>query len=71
MKRIAILALVLTVVGTGVSFGQQVRQVRPQATRTYRSYSVAPSTRVRDRRATDATWRHADAKPSGQFHSGR
>jgi hypothetical protein len=74
MKRIAILALVLTLVGTGVSFGQQVqqvRQVRPQATRTYRSYSVAPSTRVRDRRATDATWRHADAKPSGQFHSGR
>ena len=71
MKRIAILVLVLTVVGTGVSFGQQVRQVRPQATRSYRSYSVAPSTRVRDRRATDATWRHADAKPSGQFHSGR
>jgi hypothetical protein len=71
MKRIAILVLVLAVVGTGVSFGQQVRQVRPQANRSYRSYSVAPSTRVRDRRATDATWRHADAKPSGQFHSGR
>jgi hypothetical protein len=69
MKRIAICMLVLTVVGAGVSYGQQVRQVRPQSTRTYRSYSVAPSARTRVK--NEATWRHADAKPRGDFHSGR
>jgi len=71
MKRIAICVLVLTVVGAGVSYGQQVRQVRPQATRSYRSYSVTPAARARTKLATDATWRHAEAKPSGQFHTGR
>ena len=48
---------------------------RPQTTRSYRSYSVNPSTRgttaQRSRLANDATWRHAEAKPAGQYHSGR
>lgn len=74
MKRIALVMFAVAVVGAGVSYGQQVRQVRPQTTRSYRSYSVAPAARVtpqRARLASEATWRHADAKPAGQFHSGR
>ena len=81
MKRFAMLMVAATMVGTGVSFAQQAQQTpqaaqaaqaRPQVTRSYRSYSVNPATRARrshlDR---DSTWRHADAKPSGQFHTGR
>lgn len=75
MKRHAMLVLVATVVGAGVASAQQAVPPRPQTTRSYRSYSVNPSTRgttaSRGRQAGDATWRHADAKPTGQFHGGR
>ena len=78
MKRFAMLVVAVAVVGTGVSFAQQAVQSvqpRPQTTRSYRSYSVSPSTRgnsaQRTRLTNDATWRHAEAKPAGQYHSGR
>ncbi len=78
MKRFAMLVVAVAVVGMGVSFAQQsVQSVqpRPQTTRSYRSYSVSPSTRgnsaQRTRLTNDATWRHAEAKPAGQYHSGR
>jgi hypothetical protein len=78
MKRFAMLVVAVAVVGTGVSFAQQAVQPvqpRPQTTRSYRSYSVSPSTRgntaQRSRLTNDATWRHAEAKPAGQYHSGR
>ncbi|MBU6223173.1 MAG: hypothetical protein KGR24_10565 [Planctomycetes bacterium] len=75
MKRLAMLVVAVAVVGMGVSFAQQPVQPRPQTTRSYRSYSVSPSTRgnsaQRSRLANDATWRHAEAKPQGQYHSGR
>jgi hypothetical protein len=75
MKRFAMVVVAAAVVGASVSFAQQSVQPRPQSTRSYRSYSVAPSTRgntaQRSRQGSDATWRHADAKPQGQFHGGR
>jgi hypothetical protein len=81
MKRFAMLVVAVSVVGMGVSFAHQsvqpVQSVqpRPQTTRSYRSYSVSPSTRgnsaQRTRLTNDATWRHAEAKPAGQYHSGR
>ena len=78
MKRFAMIVVAVAVVGTGVSFAQQAVQPvqpRPQTTRSYRSYSVSPSTRgntaQRSRLTNDATWRHAEAKPAGQYHSGR
>ena len=75
MSRLAMLVVVVAVVGTGVAFAQQPVAPRPQTTRSYRSYSVSPSTRVpaaqRTRAASDATWRHAESKPTGQFHGGR
>jgi hypothetical protein len=78
MKRFAMLVVAVAVVGMGVSLAQQSVQPvqpRPQTTRSYRSYSVNPSTRgttaQRSRLANDATWRHAEAKPAGQYHSGR
>jgi hypothetical protein len=75
MKRFALLVVAVAVVGAGISFAQQPVQPRPQTTRSYRSYSVAPSTRgisaQRSRLANDATWRHAEAKPQGKYHSGR
>jgi hypothetical protein len=75
MKRLAMLVVAVAVVGMGISSAQQPVQPRPQTTRSYRSYSVSPSTRgtaaQRSRAATEATWRHADAKPQGQYHSGR
>jgi hypothetical protein len=75
MKRFAMLVVAAAVVGTGISYAQQPVQPRPRTTRSYRSYSVSPSTRgnaaQRSRAAAEATWRHADAKPQGQFHSGR
>ena len=75
MKRFVMLVLVATAVGSGVAQAQQAAQPRPQATRSYRSYSVSPATRgsapPRTRQASDATWRHAEAKPTGQFHGGR
>jgi|GEM_PF-1037740 len=48
-----------------------------QPTRTYRSYSVSPSNQTRGdvrrngRHASDATWRHAGAKPVGHYNGGR
>lgn len=75
MKRLAMLVMVAAVVGTGVAFAQQPVQPRPQTTRSYRSYSVSPTSRgtttQRPRLTNDATWRHAEAKPTGQFHGGR
>lgn len=75
MNRSVMLALAMAIVGTGVAFAQQPVQPRPQVTRSYRSYSVAPAPRgtaaPRSRAASDATWRHAEAKPAGQFHGGR
>lgn len=78
MSRLAMFVAVATVAvifGAGVVHAQQPAQRSPQATRSYRSYSVSPSTRAnapqRSRGASDATWRHAEAKPTGQFHGGR
>jgi len=78
MKRFAMLVVAVAVVGTGVSFAQQAVQSvqpRPQTTRSYRSYSVNPSSRgnsvQRSRESNNATWRNAAAKPQGQYHSGR
>ncbi|MCX7403160.1 MAG: hypothetical protein NTY87_08690 [Planctomycetia bacterium] len=48
-----------------------------QPTRTYRSYSVSPSNQTRGdvrrngQHASDATWRHAGAKPVGHYNGGR
>ncbi|NCA11439.1 hypothetical protein EBR56_06470 [bacterium] len=78
------LALVLSVAGTAMA--QQVTVVQPQAvraaqpTRSYRSYSVAPSTqaaatmgdvRPTGRHAGEASWRHATAKAAGHYRGGR
>ena len=75
MKRFAMLVVAVAVVGMGLSFAQQPVQPRPQTTRSYRSYSVNPSSRgnsvQRSRESNNATWRNAAAKPQGQYHSGR
>lgn len=52
------------------------QEVAPRPVRrSYRSYSVSPSTQramsSRGYHASHATWRHADSKATGQFHSGR
>ena len=43
-----------------------------QPTRTYRSYSVSPSTTRQStgaqRRSRLPTWKNAEAKPTGQYH---
>ena len=43
-----------------------------QPTRTYRSYSVSPSTTrqstAAQRRSRLPTWKNAEAKPTGQYH---
>lgn len=86
MRRIALCMIVLAGMSVGAAHGQQAAPAKseteprvttpakPQVTRAYRSYSVAPSNRsvVRHRgHASHATWRHADSKAAGQFHSGR
>jgi len=74
MNRLAVLVMVATVVGMGVARAQQPVQPRPQVTRSYRSYSVAPAARPtaqRTRASSDATWRHADSKAGGHFSGGR
>jgi hypothetical protein len=78
MKRLAMLVAAVVVVGMGASFAQQPVQPvqpRPQTTRSYRSYSVSPSTRgnsvQRTRESSNATWRNGAAKSQGQYHSGR
>ncbi|MEI6241265.1 MAG: hypothetical protein WCR51_12820 [Planctomycetia bacterium] len=78
------LALVLSVAGTAMA--QQVTVVQPQSarvsqpTRSYRSYSVAPSAstaatmgdvRPTGRHAGEASWRHATAKAAGHYNGGR
>lgn len=78
------LALVLSVAGTAMA--QQVTVVQPQAvrvaqpTRSYRSYSIAPSApstatmgdvRPTGRHAGEASWRHATAKAAGHYNGGR
>ncbi len=55
----------------------QVRQAAPPVTRSYRSYSVRPSSELRGsvrespRHSSEATWRHGDSKAMGNYHSGR
>lgn len=88
MKRFAVVVFVLSVIGAGMVYGEggtppqaQAPTVakaeapaQPRVTRTYRSYSVAPSARTgvrHSQHASHATWRHADSKAGGQFHSGR
>ena len=43
-----------------------------QPTRTYRSYSVSPSTTrqstAAQRRSRGPSWKNAEAKPTGQYH---
>lgn len=70
------LALVaLSVAGVAQAQQQVVREVRPPATRSYRSYSVTPAPRGDVRRTNEhgshATWRHADSKAQGKFSTGR
>jgi hypothetical protein len=51
---------------------RQVRVVQP--TRSYRSYSVNPArgdVRRNGPHSGEATWRHAGAKPSGHYSTGR
>ncbi len=82
MTRSLMLFIVVVAAFAGVAQAQQaqqaqqaVRQPVPQATRSYRSYSVAPAPRGDVRRgsphASEATWRHANAKAAGHFGSGR
>lgn len=42
-----------------------------QPSRSYRSYSVAPRGNESRRSAGEATWRHANSKAEGRFHTGR
>jgi len=80
MKRTLVIALALAATSAGTAFAQQavapqgtVRAVQP--TRSYRSYSVRPSNvrnvRPADKHGSDASWRHADAKAEGHYHTGR
>jgi hypothetical protein len=79
-------AVIVAVVGLGrpevtvaqqvaVPSGQPARVVQP--TRSYRSYSVNPANRSRGEvrrvgpHSNEATWRHAGAKPYGDYRSGR
>lgn len=80
MTRTMMLMAVLVIGLTSVATAQQVvRQAAPQAaprtTRSYRSYSVTPAPRGDVRRdgrhATEATWRHANAKAAGHYSAGR
>lgn len=87
MKRscmlMVVVALAVGIWRPGISMGQQVaapsvQTVRvPQPVRSYRSYSVSPSNMPRGEvrrngpHSSDATWRHAGAKPAGHYGSGR
>ena len=76
MTRTMMLMAVMVIGLTGVAAAQQVvRPTAPQTTRSYRSYSVTPAPRGDVRRggphASDATWRHANAKAAGHYSSGR
>lgn len=78
------LALVLSVAGSAmaqqVTVGQPQAARVPQPTRSYRSYSIAPSApqaatmgdvRPTGRHAGEASWRHATAKAAGHYNGGR
>jgi hypothetical protein len=80
MNGLKMLVVLFVVLGTTTVFGHQVQEAKPSDTaksvrRTYRSYSVSPSTQramsSRGYHASHATWRHADSKATGQFRSGR
>lgn len=76
MTRTMTLMAVVVIGLAGAAAGQQVvQQSAPRTTRSYRSYSVTPAPRGDVRRdgrhATDATWRHANAKAAGHYSSGR
>jgi hypothetical protein len=80
MSRFLTLMTMAVVVLANVAEAQQAtqratRQAPPRPTRSYRSYSVTPAPRgdvsPGSRHATEATWRHAGAKPVGHYGSGR
>ena len=76
MTRTMMLMAVLVIGLTSVATAQQVvQQAAPRTTRSYRSYSVTPAPRGDVRRdgrhATEATWRHANAKAAGHYSAGR
>lgn len=76
MTRTMTLMSVVVIGLAGVAAAQQVVQPpAPRTTRSYRSYSVTPTPRRDVRRdgrhATDATWRHANAKAAGHYGAGR
>ena len=76
MSRFLVSMAVALVALAGSAEAQQVvRQPAARPTRSYRSYSVAPAPRgdvsPGSRHASEATWRHAGAKPSGHYGAGR
>lgn len=75
-RALMVTMVVVAAALAGVAQAQQaVRPATQQATRSYRSYSVTPASRgdVRrsSRHASEATWRHANAKAAGHYGSGR
>jgi len=86
MTRAIMLLVVVAASVAGTAMAQQATAVQPQparatqSTRSYRSYSVAPSTqtaatmgdvRPTGRHSGEASWRHATAKAAGHYNSGR
>lgn len=86
MTRSLMLTLALVLLAAGTATAQQVATAQPQSvrvaqpTRSYRSYSVTPSTasgatmgdvRPTGRHAGEASWRHATAKAAGHYNGGR
>lgn len=86
MTRSFMLMVILVLSVAGTAMAQQVTPVQPRAarvpqpTRSYRSYSVAPSSqpsatmgdvRPSGRHAGEASWRHATAKAAGHYNGGR
>ena len=84
MNRVTQSMMALAVVAGGLMtqsvMAQQVAQPAPaqvrtvQPTRSYRSYSVNPArgdVRRNGPHSSDATWRHAGAKPAGHYATGR
>jgi len=86
MTRSIMLTLAVVVSMAGTTMAQQVVVVQPQSvrvtqpTRSYRSYSIAPSApsaatmgdvRPTGRHAGEASWRHATAKAAGHYNGGR
>ena len=86
MTRSFMLTLLLVFSVAGTAMAQKVTVAQPQAvrvaqpTRSYRSYSIAPSApsaatmgdvRATGRHAGEASWRHATAKAAGHYNGGR